>query len=100
MSTVTETDLSALLHRDGLVLLDTVGEDIHHLDLVSHCDKDVETTWVEGHSQGGLTRLSQLAQFQLLLMVVPDVDGAFRAGNDQLLPEADIHSCDLSHMEG
>ena len=55
---------------------------------------------MESHSVGFFTWLAEVSQLKLLLIVVPDVDGSSRAGDDELLPQTDVHASDLHGVEG
>jgi hypothetical protein len=52
VTSIGELDLTALLHLDVLEQVQTLGEDVHQEDLVLDGHDDVESTWVEGHSEG------------------------------------------------
>ena len=74
MAAIAELDLSAMFDSDARVLLDTVGKDIHHLDLVLDCHQDVESTWMEGDCHSFFSILTHLGQLESLLGIIPDHD--------------------------
>ena len=66
-----------MLDADVLVLVDCVGEDIHHSDAVKETNNDLETSWVEGNAHGiVLELLIDLKVEAERRAVAPDLDGA------------------------
>ena len=59
----------------------------------------METARVESDSRCIFTDRSLPRHLKLLLVVVPDADVAGRASDDQLLPQACVHTRDLFVME-
>jgi len=52
VTSVTEDNLSALFDDDILVLLNRVSKHIHHPDSVVETNYNLETSWMEGHTNG------------------------------------------------
>ena len=100
MTTVTEANLTAVLQRDTVILLNRVREDVHHHDLITNGCQDVESTRMESHSRSFFTNGGLKCQFELLLSPIPDADVTGGASHDELFAQADVHTSDLFVMEG
>ena len=99
MTTVTKADLTTALHGNVVVLLDRVGQDIHHHELVTDGSEDMKATWVKRNCCGVFTNWSLPGHLKLPFVPVPDEDVAGGARDDELLTQADIHTSDLFVME-
>ena len=100
VTAVTETDLTAVLQGDAVILLNRVREDVHHHDLVADGRQDVESTRMEGHSRSFFTDGRLEGHFELLLGPIPDADVTLGASHDELLAQTDVHARDRFVMEG
>ena len=99
MTSVTEADLTTALHGNVVVLLDRVGQDIHHHKLVADGSENMEATWVECNCCSILTNGSFPGHLKLPFVPVPNEDVAGGARDDELLTQADIHTSDFFVME-
>ena len=50
VTSVSEHDLTTLLDRQVLVLLDCVRENVHHSNSIEEPNDNLETCWMEGHT--------------------------------------------------
>lgn len=96
MTSVGESDFSAALDAYCLERFKAVFEHVHHPHSVCESDDDVESSWVECYTVCLVTE--QLANLKLKLsrcLIVPNSHSFVnRAGGDQILLDANIHSLD------
>lgn len=100
MASVREANLIAALQSDCLVCkAEGAREHVHHIDFVLESHHEVQTTWVECHSQALLgERVRHLVGF---CRIIPNADSLVpRARRDQLFSNTDIETSDLSSVEG
>ena len=65
MTAVGESNLSAAFDSNCLKRLQTILEDIHHPHTISEANNNVETSWMERHTESLITK--QLADIKLEL---------------------------------
>ena len=89
MSTVRELDLVAALNHQRSVVLNRFAQYVAQVDLVAEGHDQMETTWVESHSQALFWEA--LSDLVSLRRVVPNAH-RFVAGasSNELLSDADI----------
>ena len=83
-----------------MVLADTVGEHVEHVQLLAVNDEDLETTRVERHAARILAHTHLVRHEELTVVVVPEHDARGGAGHNHLLAQASVHSNDGLVMEG
>eukprot|EP00350_Pseudokeronopsis_sp_OXSARD2_P004233 CAMPEP_0170540080 /NCGR_PEP_ID=MMETSP0211-20121228/98_1 /TAXON_ID=311385 /ORGANISM="Pseudokeronopsis sp., Strain OXSARD2" /LENGTH=606 /DNA_ID=CAMNT_0010842351 /DNA_START=1922 /DNA_END=3742 /DNA_ORIENTATION=+ len=99
VASIRKPDVPAALDGDLLEGLQVLRKHIHHADLVGETHDDVEAGGVESDAVGFI--LEDLADLQLLLLVVPDPHALINATSHNLLfLDADIHAVDGSGVEG
>ena len=101
MATVREHNLSTLLDRQVLVLLNRVGEDVHHPNSIEESNDNLETCRMESHAHGIILELLVNLQFEAeRRAVTPYLDSLIgRASCYQVFLDTDVHSGDGSRME-
>jgi 3-dehydroquinate dehydratase len=72
MSSITELNFSALLDLNVLEEMERLRKDVHQQDLVLNSNHNVETTWMESHSQCLLGQ--ELRDLKCLVNIVPDLN--------------------------
>ena len=99
VTTVTELDLPAKFELERVVGLDRGRQHIHELDVVANGNHDMEAARMESYSLGLVSAWDSVRDLQLPLCIVPHIDEPLAAGDNELLPEADVHASDLVHVE-
>ena len=101
MAAVGEDNLTTCLDGYILILLNSIGEDIHHPDTIEEADNDLEACWMEGDTHGIILELLIDLQFEAKRWAVtPDLHSLVRgAGGNQILLNAHIHTGDRPRVE-
>ena len=96
---MTEAHLFAVFEWNALVFVDPVGQHVEEQEFVAYASQDVETTRVERHIRGSLAWAKSIRHKEALLSIVPQHDARGRAGDNELLAQADIHAQDWLMVE-
>ncbi len=85
MTSVTESDLSAILQGDACIVLNTVTQNIHQQKFVTDCCNNMESTRMECNRCRFFSNRSLVANLIFAFLIVPDHDVGSGASYDKLL---------------
>ncbi len=85
MTSVTESNLSAILQGDACIVLNAVTQNIHQQKFVTDCCNNMESTRVECHRGCVFSNRGLVANFEFAFSIVPDHDVLSRTSYNELL---------------
>ena len=101
VATIGKNDLATRPNVQILVLLDRIGKDVHHSNLVIKAYNNLETSRMEGDTVSGF--LEYLVNLELEVhgsAIAPNLySHVGRAGGDQVLLNANVHACNGARVE-